>query len=261
MSVLEHGARQRKRREVERDCLFAVKKHVPLALATAADLGRRARELNRASGDLKRIQGCKRFSFADLQRVFLFRPVFDFVWRLLHGKLAFCSWMSSTAGVKLEQCPDCHLSLVEDKLCNDHVTLNCRGGLAVRVRDALNAWWTRHLLLFDQRLQLTFVSAWAWDLVPSRRRGWSLLTVMLVAIAKHRIWVHFTRRVFGGSSLDGVYAAAASGGVGSLHLSDDVVQSIVEDSKSELVSVLRLAKSVHPKWFARVARVARPLML
>ena len=33
------------------------------------------------------------FSFKDLQRVYLPRPVYDFVWKLLHSSLAFRAWM------------------------------------------------------------------------------------------------------------------------------------------------------------------------
>ncbi len=261
MSTLEYAARERMRRELERKHLFIIKKYVPLALATAADLYRRTRSLTRTLHDLQRIDvHDKRFSFADLQNVFLSGPVFDFVWRLLHGKLAFCSWMSSAAGTRLARCPDCNLSLDDAKLCNDHVTLDCSGGLAVRVRDALDAWWTPQLCLFNQRLRSSFRSAWSWSLVPSRRRGWSMLTVMLVAIAKHRIWVHFTRRVFGGSHVDGVYAVSNAGTHRHHQLSDDAVRSIVDDSKSELSAVLRRAEQVHRKWFACVAGFARPLM-
>jgi len=100
--VLCRWAVDHRRRQLEAAQLslsrLSRKSLMPVSSATAADLYHRARALARSRGK-NYIKSCKNgFSFKDLQRVYLPRPVFDFVWRLLHGRLAFQPWMRIAAG-------------------------------------------------------------------------------------------------------------------------------------------------------------------
>ena len=255
--AITYAARARLRAQHERALLGVPRSYTPLPMATAADLYRRARSLSRSSEHALRLSRHKRLSFSDLHRVPLPRPVFDFVWRLVHRKLAFKTWMRTANGVALTNCPDCGLVL-DDAQHNDHVTFNCSGGVAMYVAAALEAWLTPALIAYDARHSTAFLSAWKWQLRPSRRNSGTFLAIMLVAIAKHRIWVHFTARVFGAGSDDPFRMARHP-----LPLTIDMlaVDAIVSHCKSDLRSFLRRGAATRPRLFRQLSAIATTLMV
>jgi len=263
---LRGWARRRERLRLERPALTTPDRHVALVDATAADLYRRARELLRGEQSSLRVYGCKPFAFADLARVPLPRATRDFAWRLLHERLAFRRWMTTANGASMTTCPDCGLAMTA--VCNDHITLNCAGGLTPAVRGALSAWLSP-LLVRAGGSPTTFADAWAWALRPARRRGYEFVAVMLAAIAKHRLWVHFTARVFGSQATTSMTPEIGDGDdddeATSLIMQHTpmagaaAVTVVVERCKSELRSWLRVVKARRPKWFGCVARIARLL--
>ena len=95
----------------------------PLVSATAADLFKRARAVDRQASELWRLSTGVAFTFEDLQSVPFPPAVYDFVYRRLHRRLAFESYLKIKSGALMTDCPDCGLSL--DLLSNDHVTVDC----------------------------------------------------------------------------------------------------------------------------------------
>ena len=81
-------------------------------------------------------------------------------------------------------------------LSNDHITLDCPI-MAMSVCRVVGDWFAVQMRTVDRRASDGFSEAWAWQLVPARRKPWTLLAIMLAAIAKHQIWITFTAIVFG----------------------------------------------------------------
>jgi len=236
---------------------------LPIDRVETKHLFKRARSLCR-SVDSNHHISAKVVSFSDMTVAHWPRRVFDFVWRLLHKHLAFHSWMITAGGVRMTVCPDCHYRL--DAVCNDHITLNCTGGVLEDVFTALNTLISPVLARVDQRAALAFKRAWYWCLAPSRRSAWSLVAIWLAAIAKHELWVCFAARMFAGRSShvgdDGSFSDDLHHLVdrGDAAIRVRTAAEVVDDIKAQFVAALRYMKLKHYKWFRCMAFTVEPIL-
>ena len=268
-SALDHWRRDGVRFSREVACLSVPRRHIAVTAASAADLFHRVRSLSRSRGHALHMveRAGNRLSFADLLLVPFPSPVFDFAWRLLHRALPFQSWMRlPSVGVvsvlvpaeRLAACPDCGSELdpddvaSRDSLPNDHVVLDCPGGLVSAVREALSAWLQP--ILTGPGLVDAFDRAWMWELRPSRRRAASLVAIMVAAIAKYRVWLHFTSRVFGDSNDPFRMCKGMP-----MSLGVEAELFLVKECKRDLRSFLRRLERQRPSVFNPIGRVVGPL--
>ena len=257
-SSLDHWRRDRFRFEREQASLGVPRLHTPVSVATAADLFRRVRALSRSKDHASQmvVRG-QRHSFADLLRVPLPTPVFDFVWRVRHEALPFMSWMrlpsvgDASVSQCLVKCPDCGIA-IDDKIHNDHVTLDCPGGLVPAVRRALGEWLK--CVLSGPSLVDAFDKAWTWQLRPSNRKAAKFVAIMVAAIAKHRVWLHFTARVFADAS----DPFRMSRGM-PLALGVEAEEAVVKECKRDLRLFLRRLQKLKPSVFSLINSVVGPL--
>ena len=252
------GDAARRALECDKDA-FKEREHIFVADVTAAQLFRRARSLARQPANLWRLTARFPFSFCDMHRVPFSPPVHDFVWRLLHDRLAFEAYLKTANGTLMMRCPDCRA--LRSALQNDHPTRDCvslhRDVDAVAA--ALDAWLMPEMVLLHHGAADAFERAWRWALLPSRSAGFTIPVILLVAIAKHLLWISFTARVFANASVDmadvvhhhHVYGSALA------NLSDD---DLVESVKREFRASLRFVENHHVKLFRCMARFVRHVL-
>ena len=185
-----------------------------------------------------------------------------------HIYMTYKRWRPQT-NYALRYSRNCDFDVSKNLDCHRH------DGMAIIVRDALDAYLTPILLQRDFRAAGAFKAAWQWSLSPSLS-AFASLAILLSAIAKHHIWVTFTARVFGGAVPADVVASGNSVGVisPSFHFSNlqqlyrsssalagtRTVQQVIDDSKREFISTLRYLEANQPSRFARLKRFAIPLL-
>ena len=166
---------------------------VTLDHMTSALLGWRARALSRDVSEpaLARLFSYKQFSFEDFVKIRCSNEDFDFVFRLLHGNLAFGRHIKLGSGVLMDHCPDCGRDC---RACfNDHPTLDC--GRAVSLFAALNDWFYGILVAWDAG-RLAFRRCWHWQRLARPCRRVHRAAWALAVIAKRALWNSFVGRYY-----------------------------------------------------------------
>ena len=252
------GDAARRALECDKDA-FKDRDNVFVADVTAAQLFRRARSLARKPDNLWRLTSRYPFSFCDMHCVPLSPPVHDFVWRLLHGRLAFEGYLKMASGALMTHCPDC--SVLRSSLDNDHPTRDCVSAHrnVVAIAGVLDTWLTPEMVLLHRGAADAFARAWRWELLPSRRAGFTIPTILLVAITKHLLWISFTARVFASASVDmaDVVQHHRVSGFALANLSDD---DLIASVKREFRASLRFVERHHVKLFRCMARFVRHVL-